>query len=94
MPGKQPYMVWLQFNDNAAFMEFYKKVASCFSKKPNRKIKIHATLARYKGEINAVPPQVFSDNATVQIEKVVLYESILKPSGAAYLLVQKYLLNR
>lgn len=93
MPKKHPYMIWAQFKPNHDFKELYQKVALYFSQKANNEIKIHATLARFKGNADVVLTQDSPAEVSMQIKQLVLYESLLKPSGAEYLPLQKYRLN-
>jgi 2'-5' RNA ligase len=93
MPKKRPYMIWAQFKPNHQFKELYQKVVLYFSQKANHEIKIHTTIARFKGNADIVLPQDSYVEKSVQIKQLVLYESLLKPSGAEYLPLQKYRLN-
>lgn len=93
MPKRRPYMIWAQFKPNHEFKELHQKIALYFSQKPNVEVKIHATIARFKGNADVVLTQNSSTDKIVQIKQLVLYESILKPSGAEYLPLQKYRLN-
>ncbi|MGD9994334.1 MAG: RNA 2',3'-cyclic phosphodiesterase [Salinivirgaceae bacterium] len=93
MPKRRPYMIWAQFKPSHEFKELYQKVALYFSQKTNVEIKIHTTLARFKGHTDVVLTEDSFTGKSVQIKQLVLYESLLKPTGAEYLPLQKYRLN-
>lgn len=95
MPPKKPHMVWAKLSQNDAFTNLSNELAHLFGAKTNKKPIPHITLARFKSgadtaSINLSLDQPFSN---VQVQKVHLYQSVLKPDGPEYKIIDTYFLN-
>ncbi|MCK4663338.1 MAG: RNA 2',3'-cyclic phosphodiesterase [Bacteroidales bacterium] len=91
--GKKAYMVWAKFFCNELFNKLSNDIKEqILQEKSNNKNFIpHITLARFKkidkSIINFDYPV---ENQHVEIKKMVLYESVLKRTGAEYTVLETY----
>jgi len=88
MPEKRPYMVWAQFDINENFnklvADIHKAAGVKFNK--NKPSIPHVTLARFKdpGLSKKITTDLNKNIPDMIVKEVVLYESVLKPTGAEY----------
>ena len=97
-PNQHPYMIWATFLKNTSFAQLSKSIAGMFcSAHPHRTEPLaHVTLARFKHQKKPFQVEL---NATVeapeiQVDTIVLWESILKTEGVNYLPIQHFNLGK
>jgi RNA 2',3'-cyclic 3'-phosphodiesterase len=97
-PKKRPYMIWATFLRNSSFVQLFKAINSMFSSiLPNSKEPhAHITLARFKYLERPYQIKLVSEveMPTIQVNNIVLWESILKPEGAEYTAIQAFQLDK
>lgn len=91
-PERNPYMVWVRFSINESFSQLANDIGKLFNAKKIHPLP-HATIARYKP--NKIKPilKSVSINKAFTVNSFFLYESVLKPSGAQYKIVEKFILR-
>lgn len=88
-PKRKPYMIWAKYESNNEFINLVKQIASIHDNPKLLNPKPHITLARYNPNKIAPILQDCKPAKTVCVNNIILYESILKPSGAEYIIVKK-----
>ena len=92
-PKRKPYMIWARFQQDEYFSDLSTMI-KLFNKDVNKLKKPipHITLARFnkKTNINEINLSNNFKTLEVKIEKIILYKSILKPSGAQYYPINEY----
>ncbi len=93
-PKRKPYMIWARFQQDECFSDLSISMMKIFSREIN-KIKRpipHITLARFNKQtnINEINLSNNLNNIEVKMRKIILYKSILKPSGAQYYPIAEY----
>src|SRR3989344_4777205 len=90
-PGKQFRMIWALFEKNSNYIKLTTQLTKSLNEfKPavNKQTYIHITLARFnkpltKKDLERIKlPEVFIED--FKAKKIILYESILRSSGAVY----------
>lgn len=97
-PGqKAPRMIWARFQKQPEFLRLHQNIHSLYSqihpKQQIRKRPIpHVTLARLKGKSQNGTWKLegYPQEKTLRVEKLILWESQLKPEGAAYANLKEY----
>lgn len=92
---KKAYMIWATFKKNNQFADISKELERKILNNPNPKDpKSHITICRFKhiekSEINFDFP---IENEHLMVNKINLYESILKKSGSEYHVLKEFILK-
>ena len=87
-PKRKPYMIWVRFKQNENFSDLSLSMIKIFNQEIN-KIKNpipHITLARFtkKTNINEINLPDNLPDFEMNVRRVVLYKSVLKPCGSLY----------
>jgi 2'-5' RNA ligase len=97
-PKKRSYMIWATFLPSSAFAQLSKAIGSLFSLiQPNHKEpRAHITLARFKYLKPPYQIELVSgvEMPNIQVNRIVLWESFLKPEGAEYAAIQTFQLGK
>lgn len=96
-PKKRPYMVWARFADNENFCALSADIHEAVGADINKKKPSvpHVTLARFKNPVLSKNIDLAHKGnvSDLQVKEAVLWESVLKPTGAEYLHVKTFLLQ-
>lgn len=92
-PKRQPYMVWSLFEPSSGYLSIYQEIVPYFTDLIPTNPKIHCTLARYKKGMSIALPEFEPYVVPIRITELVLYESVLKPTGAVYMPLKKFTLK-
>lgn len=95
-PPRNPYMLWATFHHCESFLRLHQSLARASQATPQQKKLIpHVTLARFK----RMPKEIVKTTLiepfehTLEVKEVGLYQSILKPEGAQYVKLERFLLQ-
>lgn len=93
-PQKEPYMIWARFKDEENFTNLSSIMAHIFNNENSntKKPTPHITLARFNKKTNIEKINLLNDLSLyeINVEKIILYKSVLKPSGAQYYPLTEY----
>lgn len=95
-PPKNPYMLWATFHHSESFLRLHQSLAKVSQATPQqKKLILHVTLARFKrlpkDIVKGIRIEPFE--YTLEVKEVDLYQSILKPEGAQYVKLERFLLQ-
>jgi len=95
-PRKKPYMLWATYHTNQEFVQLAKTISHSAGIQAGEHLIPHITLARYKQGLNVdfIHLDYPVAQKKLEVAQVNLYESILKPDGAEYHIIEKYVFNK
>lgn len=89
-----PHLLWLTLETSPALVDLQKRLSKELGKEEKRPFTTHVTIARIRPGAtlwaDTLRPYTIRGNLAFELTELYLMESILKPSGAEYLLVKKY----
>lgn len=93
-PKKKPYMIWARFKDEENFTDLSSIMTHIFNTKNSdtKKPIPHITLARFNKKTNIEKINLLNDLSLdeINVEKIILYKSVLDLSGAQYYPLTEY----
>lgn len=96
-PSRRPYMLWATFNQHQTFLSLHKKIwQACDNLDSYKKPLPHVTLARFR----FLSPTTIKENsfdtikAELTVREIVMYRSVLKPTGAEYSVLKRFKLTK
>lgn len=92
---KKAYMLWATFKENKNFTQLlYKLNMEILRNQNTKKVIPHITLCRFKFiQKNEVTLDFPCEVDTIHVTKIILYESLLKKTGAEYKTVKEFNLS-
>lgn len=94
MPQRKPRMIWLKFKKSSDFARLNLALShKLLDRDPDHPPKAHITLARFKKPPRQTIILPETDLPTVDFDEIRLYQSILKPGGAEYSILNKFRLK-
>ncbi|MFH1321705.1 MAG: RNA 2',3'-cyclic phosphodiesterase [Bacteroidota bacterium] len=93
-PAKKPYMIWAKFMQNEHFEDMANN--TCRLLIPGQRIRKnpipHITMARFKKSFyyDNIDLDIQIEEDEIEVKKLILWESIQKPGGVEYLLLESF----
>lgn len=88
---RNPYMVWLQFSESYCFNRLCATLdRQLIESRPKKTYIPHVTLARFKQHVPNFTNNIWDYKELVNLNKLILFESVLNPTGAKYKILAEY----
>lgn len=94
MPHRNPRMFWAQFQSEPLFKMMVLGVSQILKVTEDRSPIPHITLARFKedADYQKINLEITPKLSRIKVDSIHLYESVLKPEGAEYTILDTYMM--